>query len=141
MRLDSLPTSRLFNLESNTLATKKKPTNKKGADESTTVTRITATDTKAKTKTTKTETAPTDKKEIQTNTSEESSSFGRLATPFTALGRYFKGAWYELRQVRWPNRKATWSLTAAVIAFTAFFAALILLLDALFKYLFQLILG
>ena len=137
MVLDSLPTSRLFNLESNTLATKKKPTTKKAADEPTTVTRITAADTKPKTA--KKDTAPTTKKELQTN--NNASSFGRLATPFTALGEYFKGAWYELRQVRWPNRKATWSLTAAVIAFTAFFAALILLLDALFKYLFQLILG
>lgn len=65
----------------------------------------------------------------------------RLATPFTALGRYFKGAWYELKQVRWPNRKATWSLTVAVIVFTLFFALLILLLDAGFKYLFELMLG
>lgn len=52
---------------------------------------------------------------------------------------YFKGAWYELRQVRWPNRKATWSLTLAVILFTAFFVLLVLLLDAGFKYLFDLI--
>ena len=141
MVLDSLPTSRLFNLESNTLATKKKPTTKKVADEPTTVTRIAAADTKAKIA--KKETAPANKKEVQTSEpkSASASSFGRLATPFRALGRYFKGAWYELRQVRWPNRKATWSLTAAVIAFTAFFAVLILLLDALFKYLFQLILG
>lgn len=54
---------------------------------------------------------------------------------------YFKGAWYELRQVRWPNRRATWSLTGAVLLFTAFFVVVILLLDALFKYIFQLILG
>jgi preprotein translocase subunit SecE len=65
----------------------------------------------------------------------------QFASPFRASGRYFKGAWYELRQVRWPNRQATWSFTAALLVFTAFFAALILLLDALFKYLFQLILG
>ena len=60
---------------------------------------------------------------------------------FAALGRYFKGAWVELRQVRWPNRRATWSLTGAVIAYSVFFAVLILLLDAGFKYLFELILG
>ena len=54
---------------------------------------------------------------------------------------YFVGAWRELRQVRWPNRGATWSLTGAVLLFSAFFVVLVLLLDAAFKYLFQLILG
>lgn len=71
------------------------------------------------------------------------SAKGILATifrPFVLLGGYFKGAWVELRQVRWPNRQATWSLTIAVLLFTAFFAALILLLDAGFKYLFELLL-
>ena len=61
--------------------------------------------------------------------------------PLRATGDYFAGAWYELRQVRWPNRRATWGMTAALLAFTAFFVVLILLLDALFKYLFELILG
>lgn len=58
-----------------------------------------------------------------------------------ATGGYFKGAWVELRQVRWPNRRATWSLTGAVLAYSAFFIVLVLLLDAAFKYLFELILG
>lgn len=58
---------------------------------------------------------------------------------FARIGGYFKGAWFELRQVRWPNRKATWSLTLAVILFSLFFVALILLLDTIFKYLFELI--
>lgn len=61
--------------------------------------------------------------------------------PLTAIGAYFKGAWVELRQVRWPTRGATWSLTGAVLLFTAFFVVLILLLDALFKYVFELIIG
>lgn len=61
--------------------------------------------------------------------------------PFIALGRYFKGAWVELRQVRWPTRSATWSLTGAVLLFTTFFVIMILLLDAGFKYLFEQILG
>lgn len=60
--------------------------------------------------------------------------------PLRAITGYFQGAWYELLQVRWPNRKATWSLTAAVLIFSAFFTLLIVLLDALFKYLFELIL-
>lgn len=58
---------------------------------------------------------------------------------FVRIGNYFKGAWVELKQVRWPTRKATWSLTLAVILFSAFFVVLILLLDSLFKYLFELI--
>ncbi len=58
-----------------------------------------------------------------------------------SIGGYFKGAWYELRQVRWPTRRATWGLTLAVLLFSAFFVFLILLLDLLFKYLFGLILG
>lgn len=53
---------------------------------------------------------------------------------------YFVGAWKELRQVHWPTRRATWSLTGAVLAFSAFFVLFILLLDALFKYVFESIL-
>ena len=66
---------------------------------------------------------------------------GRGLNVFKAIGGYFKGAWVELRQVRWPNRRATWSLTGAVLIYSAFFVALVLLLDAGFKYLFELILG
>lgn len=61
--------------------------------------------------------------------------------PLRAIGGYFKGAWVELRQVRWPNRRATWGLTGAVLVYSAFFVVLVLLLDAGFKYLFELILG
>lgn len=58
---------------------------------------------------------------------------------FARIGGYFVGAWQELRQVRWPNRKATWSLTLAVILFSLFFVVIIVLLDSLFKLLFELI--
>ena len=58
---------------------------------------------------------------------------------FVRIGGYFKGAWVELRQVRWPNRKATWALTVAVTLFSLFFMGLIILLDMLFKWLFELI--
>lgn len=50
---------------------------------------------------------------------------------------YFSGSWRELRQVRWPNRRATWSLTAAVITFTLAFVVVILLLDYGFEQLFK----
>ena len=57
------------------------------------------------------------------------------------IGGYFKGAWEELKQVRWPTRRATWGLTAAVLIFSGFFVGFILLLDLLFKYLFELIIA
>lgn len=60
---------------------------------------------------------------------------------FRGIGGYFKGAWVELRQVRWPTRGATWGLTGAVLLYSLFFVVLVLLLDALFKYLFELVLG
>jgi preprotein translocase, SecE subunit, bacterial len=59
---------------------------------------------------------------------------------FVSIGGYFKGAWNELRQVRWPDRRSTWGMTVAVILFTAFFVTLIVLLDDVFKQLFELIL-
>ena len=61
----------------------------------------------------------------------------RWTKPFRGVGGYFKGAWDELRQVRWPDRKATWSLTLAVIVFSLFFALVILGLDWVFSYLFK----
>mgnify|MGYP003441066721 CR=1 FL=1 len=61
--------------------------------------------------------------------------------PFVRIGRYFKGAWQELRQVRWPDRKNTWAMTGALLAFTAFFIVIILFLDFLFSELFKLIMG
>lgn len=60
--------------------------------------------------------------------------------PFKAFARYVKGAWYELRQVRWPDRAATWSLTLAILVFTAFFVVLVILLDTGFNWLFEQIL-
>ncbi len=53
---------------------------------------------------------------------------------------YFVGSWKELRQVHWPTRRATWGLTGAVLAFSAFFVIFILVLDAIFKYVFETIL-
>ena len=53
------------------------------------------------------------------------------------LRDYFKGSWYELRQVHWPNRKQTWQLTLAVILFSLLIGALIFALDALFTWLFK----
>lgn len=63
-----------------------------------------------------------------------------ILRPFIAIGRYFKGAWQELREVRWPTRRATWGLTVAVLIFTALFMVIILSLDAGYQSLFELIL-
>lgn len=50
---------------------------------------------------------------------------------------YFEGAWRELKQVRWPDRAATWGLTVAVVVFSLVFAAIILGLDYVFNELFR----
>lgn len=63
-----------------------------------------------------------------------------LPKPLAAFVGYFVGAWAELRQVHWPTREATWGLTGAVLAFTAFFVIFILILDYAFNYLFEIIL-
>lgn len=52
---------------------------------------------------------------------------------------YFKNSWKELKNVRWPDRKSTWSMIAAVLAFSAFFIIVITLLDIAFDWLFNLI--
>ena len=64
-----------------------------------------------------------------------------LFRPFVAFGHYLRDSWREIRQVRWPNRKATWKMVLAVLVYTALFMAIILLLDMFFTWLFNLILG
>lgn len=104
------------------------------------VTRISANDDKKPAKTvTKQAVKPAKKPSKTANkdiTPKKKRSWGVLGK----IGGYFKGAWSELRQVHWPTRKATWSLTGAVLLFSIFFAALITLLDAGFKFLFEQIL-
>lgn len=129
------------------MANKPKKTSAKSVKtEDTTVVRIKAgasTDKKPK-KTSKAEvaSAATPVKTVD-KTAKVKKSRGRIRGLgiFAAIGGYFKGAWVELRQVRWPNRRATWSLTGAVLVYSAFFVVIVLLLDAGFKYLFELILG
>lgn len=103
--------------------------------EKTKVTRIRAEDTRSKStkvvKTSKAAKKPTQKApKAQTN---------KKKNIFSRVGGYFKGAWKELRQVRWPNRRATWGLTLAVIVFSVTFMLLITLLDTFFKWLFEII--
>ena len=51
--------------------------------------------------------------------------------------RYVHESWVELRQVRWPSRGATWKMVLAVLAYTALFIVIIMLLDALFTLIFN----
>ncbi len=62
-----------------------------------------------------------------------------LIRPLVYLGRYIKNSWKEIRQVRWPSRKATWKLVFAIFVYTGLFVAIIMLLDALFTWIFGLL--
>jgi preprotein translocase SecE subunit len=110
------------------LATKGNKTTKKAEEPK--ITRIKAKDSSA-----------TPKKEDTASVEPLDQETQKSKNPLKAMGGYFKGAWFELKQVRWPTRRATWGLTLAVLGYTAIIGALILLLDALFKYLFELMLG
>ena len=112
------------------------------------VTRISASDDK-RTKTSKSTVTKvatkksSTKKSVQKPTKSKNSTTDGSSSkggPLGALTRYLKGAWYELRQVHWPTRGATWGLTGAVLAFSIFFIVFIALLDIGFKYLFEIVL-
>lgn len=80
---------------------------------------------------------PTKKSKNTDTTEKPLKSVFILARPFVALGRYLRDSWREIRQVRWPNRKATWKMTLAVLVYCAIFMAFILILDALFTFVFE----
>lgn len=66
-------------------------------------------------------------------------SYFLLFRPFVALGRYLRDSWREIRQVRWPNRKATWKMTFAVLVYVALFMVFLSLLDVFFTFIFDLL--
>ncbi len=66
---------------------------------------------------------------------------GKVKRFLTAPFRYIHNSWVELRQVRWPSRKANWKMVLAVFAYTALIMILIALLDVLFTWIFNLVLG
>ena len=102
--------------------------------EKTSVTRIKASDDKTVAKKQSTKVTKPKKATVAT---EENAKLGFLKGFFA----YFKGAWFELKQVRWPNRKATWGMTGALLVFTALFTGFILAADLLWENIFKLILG
>jgi preprotein translocase SecE subunit len=123
------------------LAAKDKKSTAKPANTKTKVTRISARDdTKVKRAAKKT-VEPVKTATDTAKPARRRNPLKQIARPFKSIGGYFKGAWYELTQVRWPDRRATWGMTGALLIFTAFFIVIILLLDTAFKYLFELILG
>lgn len=129
--IDSLQVADFLNWEK----TVAKPSSSKDS-----VTRVKATGSK-KTKSTKSVSSPKEVASVAVAKKQKKEKIQKTRrNPLAAILGYFKGAWFELRQVRWPNRKATWSLTGAVLAFAVFFIVFISLLDALFKYIFELIL-
>ena len=60
-----------------------------------------------------------------------------LFRPFATIGRYIKESFQEVRQVRWPDRKSTWKMTISVILYVLLVAAIIMLLDAFFTFIFS----
>lgn len=114
----------------------------KSSRKASTRTRVVTTDddasTKKSAKIVKTESKPTTKTTKPVAKKQPKSK--KRYNVFAAFWGYLKGAWFELRQVRWPTRKETWGMTFGVMVFTGFFVLLILLLDAGYKYLFDIIL-
>ena len=80
-----------------------------------------------------------EKKKVAKQAEAEGKKVFILFRPFVALGRYLRDSWREIRQVRWPNRKATWKMVLAVLVYTALFVLIISLLDMFFTWLFSLI--
>ena len=75
------------------------------------------------------------------NAASNKKSTNSRRNPLRAVRSYFVGAWQELKQVRWPDRRSTWAMTGALIAFTVVFVIVILLIDYGFSWLFKLIIG
>ena len=74
-------------------------------------------------------------------TKKEKKPMNKFTRIITAPFRYVHDSWLEIRQVRWPNRKATWKLVGAIFIYAAFFIVLTMLLDALFNFIFSQIIG
>lgn len=116
----------------------------KKSKESTKVTRIKATGSTAKKKKVNTTSQKNKQQVIKAKPAKKISTKKANRTKkkslFSPIKTYLIGAWQELKLVQWPNRQATWGLTIAVIAFTLFFALIILLIDMVFQLLFNIIL-
>ncbi len=81
------------------------------------------------------------KEEKKAKVKKEKKPMNKFVRIITAPFRYIHDSWVEIRQVRWPNRKATWKLVGAIFVYAAFFIILTMLLDALFNFIFSKIIG
>ena len=88
----------------------------------------------------KTEPKPAQKKEATKPAKKDKKPF-ILVRPLVYFFRYLRDSWREIRQVRWPSRKATWKLFFAILIYTLLFGAIIMLLDVFFTWMFNLIIG
>ena len=118
----------------------KAPT-KKDSDASTKVTRIKASESSTKKAPVAKAKPAIDSKKKEAVAKQEKREQRGSRNPLRPIANYFKGSWYELTQVRWPDRKSTWGMTGALVAFTLFFVVIVLLFDYGFAQLFKLILG
>ena len=82
-----------------------------------------------------------EKKEKTVKAKKEKKPMNKFTRIITAPFRYIRDSWLEIRQVRWPNRKATWKLVGAIFVYATFFIILVALLDALFNFIFSKIIG
>ena len=114
------------------------------------ITKIKAHDTREKSEKTKTEEKPVKKlvekpAEQPAKEANKEKKSGKkpffLFRPFIALAHYIRDSWKELRLVRWPSHKATWGMVLAVFIYTGIIVAIVMLLDMLFSYLSNLMLG
>lgn len=77
----------------------------------------------------------------KTKTASKPKNSKSRRNPLSAITGYFRGAWQEIKQVRWPDRRSTWGMVGALIVFTAALFLVIILLDYGFAWLFKLIMG
>ncbi len=77
----------------------------------------------------------------KTKTASKSKNSKSRRNPLSTITGYFRGAWQEIKQVRWPDRRSTWGMVGALIVFTAALFLVIILLDYGFAWLFKLIMG
>ena len=61
--------------------------------------------------------------------------------PFARFGAYVAASFRELRLMRFPNRKAAWKMTLAIVVYALIFFIFIALLDAFWGIVFRKILG
>lgn len=64
---------------------------------------------------------------------QEANFFGKAVNWFKNIGTYFKEVFSETKKLTWPTKKELINYTIAVIAFVAFMALLIWVLDLIFS--------